>query len=222
MGDESVGDESVGRESPGGTDTESAAVPFPTVALEIPSAQVLADQSATIQDLQFVMDCCKRLLAELAKPADDQDLIVALALWSAALVAYARCFSKGSRFGLDTEDVRSLPLQGEVMKFHTWVLDERRKLTVHPGKPFTAARVGAALSPGGDDKRQVAGIAIMSANRVLVDDTGVRQLGALASELAKQIAARARDQQDVVLADARRLGADNLARLAPLRPGPAA
>ena len=95
MSDESVSDDSVG-----GTDTESAGVPFPTFALEIPSAQVLADQSATIQDLQFVMDCCKRLLAELAKPADDQDLIVALALWSAALVAYARCFSKASQFGL--------------------------------------------------------------------------------------------------------------------------
>ena len=103
---------------------------LPTVALEMPSAQVLADQSATIQDLQFVMDCCKRLLAELAKPVDDQDLIVALALWSAALVAYARCFSKGSQFGLDPEDVRSLPLQGAVMKFHAWAIAERRKLTV--------------------------------------------------------------------------------------------
>ncbi len=203
-------------------DTESAAVPFPTVALEIPSAQVLADQSVTIQDLQFVMDCSKRLLAELAKPTDEQDMIVALALWSAALVAYARCFSKGRRFGLGTDDVRSLPLQGAVMKFHSWVLDERRKLTVHPGNPFTAARVGAALSSAGQDGRQVAGIAVMSANRVLVDDVGVRQLGGLASELAKQLVARARDQQDVVLADAQRLGTDSLARLAPLRPGPAA
>ena len=203
-------------------DTEPAAVPYPTVALEIPSAQVLADQSVTIQDLQFVMDCSKRLLAELAKPADDQDLIVALALWSAALVAYARCFSKGSRFGLGTDDVRSLPLHGAVMKFHSWVLDERRKLTVHPGNPFTAARVGAALSSADKDERQVAGIAIMSANRVLVDDIGVRQLGGLASELAKQVAAKARDQQDVVLADARGLGTGNLAKLAPLRPGPPA
>ena len=212
----------MGDEPVGGTDAESAGVPFPTVALEMPSAQVLADQSATIQDLQFVMDCCKRLLAELAKPADDQDLIVALALWSAALVAYARCFSKGSQFGLDTDDVRSLPLRGAVMKFHAWAIDERRKLTVHPGKPFTAAKVGAALSSGGEGGDQVAGIAIMSANRVLVDDIGVRQLGALASELAKQIAQKARDQEDVVLAEARRLSPDNLARLAPLRPGPAA
>ena len=36
-----------------------------TVGLELPSAQLLADQITTIKDLQFVMECCKRLLAEL-------------------------------------------------------------------------------------------------------------------------------------------------------------
>ena len=39
-----------------------------TVALDLPSAQLLADQISTIQDLQFVMECCKRLLTELVNP----------------------------------------------------------------------------------------------------------------------------------------------------------
>lgn len=203
------------------------ASPTLTVALKTPSAQVLADQTATIADLQFVMDCCKRLLTELAKPEDEQDLIVALALWSAALVAYARCFTVGKRFGLGTDDVRSLPLHGAVMKFHSWVLAERQKLIAHPADPFEASKVGAALEHGplkhgARTEDEVAGIAILSSSRVLVDDIGVRQLGGLASELAKQIADRAREQQDVVLADAQRIGVDSLAKLPPLRSGPPA
>jgi hypothetical protein len=200
----------------GGT---SAASPEPsslTVALDLPSAQILADQASIIQDLQFVMDCCKRLLTELAKPGEDRDPVVPQALWSAALVAYARCFGKGKRFGLSAEDVRSLPLRGEVMKYHKWVLEERDKLTVHPANPLAATKVGAALSPPDHADRRVEGIVILATSHVLVDDTGVRQLGGLASELAKQTAEKAQSQQDFVLADAQQLNRDSLYKLPPL------
>src|SRR6266852_217906 len=120
---------------------------MPTVPLDVPSAHILADQASIIQDLQFVMDCCKRLLTELAKPEEDRDPLLPLALWSSAVMAYARCFGKGKRFGLATEDVRNLPLHGAVMKFHTWVIEERDKLTAHAPNPSEAAKVGAALSP---------------------------------------------------------------------------
>jgi hypothetical protein len=191
-----------------------------TVALDMPSAHVLADQASTIQDLQFVMDCCKRLLTELAKPEDERDAVVPQALWSSALVGYARCFGKGGRSGLAAEDVRNLPLQGAVMKFHKWVIEERDKLTAHPANPFEGAKVGAALSPPGPAERRVEGVAIFSAGRVLIDAIGVRQLGGLASELAKQTAEKAQQQQDLVLADAQRLGIDRLAKLPPLRTRP--
>jgi hypothetical protein len=193
-----------------------------TVALDLPSAHVLADQASTIQDLQFVMDCCKRLLTELAKPGEERDPVVPQALWSSALVAYARCFGKGGRSGLATEDVRNLPLQGAVMKFHKWVIEERNKLTVHPANPFEGAKVGVALSPPGRAEQRVEGVAIFSANRVLIDAIGVRQLGGLASELAKQTAEKATEQQDLVLADAQQLNIDRLYRLPPLRMGPPA
>ena len=191
-----------------------------TVALDLPSARVLADQAAIIQDLQFVMDCCKRLLTELARPEEDRDAVVPQALWSSALVAYARCFSKGKRFGLATEDVANLPLHGAVMKFHKWVIGERNKLTAHPADPFAAAKVGAALSLPEQAGRRVEGIAIFSSSQVLVDVIGVRQLGGLASELAKQTAERAQEQQDSVLADAQQLNIDSLYSLPPLRMQP--
>jgi hypothetical protein len=188
-----------------------------TVALDVPSAQILADQASIIRDLQFVIECCKRLLTELAKPEEDRDSVVPQALWSAALVAYARCFGKGKRFGLAAEDVRALPLQGEVMKYHRWVIEERNKLTVHPANPFEATKVGAALSLPGQPERRVQGIAILSTSHVLVDDTGVRQLGGLASELAKQTADKAQEQQESVLTDAQQLNIESLYTLPPLR-----
>jgi hypothetical protein len=188
-----------------------------TVALDIPSARILADQTSVIQDLQFVMDCCKRLLAELGRPEEDRDGVVPLALWSSALIAYARCFGQGRRSGLAANDVRNLPLQGAVMKFHEWVIEESAKLTEHPTDPFEAAKVGAALSPAGQKQRRVEGIAIFSASRVLIDATGVRQLGGLASELAKQTAVKAQRQQDSVLSDARQLDMGSLYAAPPLR-----
>jgi len=63
----------------------------------------------------------------------------------------------------------------------------------------------------------VEGIAVFSASHVLIDDIGVRQLGGLASELAKQTAEKAQKQQDSVLAEAQQLNIDSLYRLPPLR-----
>jgi hypothetical protein len=186
------------------------------VALESPSARVLADQASVISDLEFVMDCCKRLLAELATPEADRDGVVPLALWSSALVAYARCFGPGGDSGLTKDDVRNLPLQGAVETFHEWVIGERDKLTGHPADPFEAAKVGAALTPAGHAQRRVEGIAVFAASRVLIDATGVRQLGGLASELAKATAVKARKQQDAVLTDAQREDIGRLYAATPL------
>jgi len=201
-----------------GTDRGSARVPALTVALDTPSARILADEASIINDLQFVMDCCKRLLTELARPQEERDGVVPQALWSSALVAYGRCFSEDRRSGLAIDDVQNLPLQGAVMKFHTWVIGEYDKLTAPPADPFETAKVGAALSPPGQKKRRVEGIAVFSTSRVLIDVIGVRQLGSLASELAKQTAQKAEKQQDAVLTDAQQLDIDSLYESPPLSP----
>jgi hypothetical protein len=190
-----------------------------TVGLELPSAQLLADEIATIKDLQFVMECCKRLLAELVKPEEEQDPVVPQALWSAALTAYDRCFAKGKKFGLSTNDVKSLPLEGQVVKFHEWVVDERNILGKHPTNPFDEARVGAVLADPDQGDREVQGVTVLSASHILVDGAGVRQLGALASELAKQTAEKAQKQESVVAADAQQLGLDKLYTMTPLLVG---
>jgi hypothetical protein len=201
-----------------GTDRGSARVPALTVALDTPSARILADEASIINDLQFVMDCCKRLLTELSRPQEERDGVVPQALWSSALVAYGRCFSEDRRSGLAIDDVQNLPLQGAVMKFHTWVIGEYDKLTAPSADPYESATIGAALSPPGQKKRRVEGIAVFPTSRVLIDVIGVRQLGGLASELAKQTAQKAEKQQDAVLTDAQQLDIDSLYESPPLSP----
>jgi hypothetical protein len=203
-----------------GTDSTLPQGPGLTVALDTPSARILADQASIIQDLQFVMDCCKRLLTELDRPEEDRDGIVPQALWSSALVAYARCFGEGGRLGLAAEDVQKLPLHGAVMKFHEWIIEERDKFAAHPADPFEAAKVGAALSPPELKERRVLGIAVFAASRVLIDVIGVRQLGGLASELAKQTAEKAQGQEHSVLVDAQQLDIGSLYGSPPLRMQP--
>jgi len=66
----------------------------------------------------------------------------------------------------------------------------------------------------------VEGIVIFASSHVVIDDVGVRQLGGLASELAKQTAEKAQEQQDSVLADAQQLNIDSLYRSPPLRMQP--
>ncbi len=190
-----------------------------TVGLELPSAQVLADQIATIQDLQFVMECCKRLLSELASPEAERDPVIPQALWSAALTAYDRSFAKGKKFGLTPDDVKALPLEGQVVKFHEWLENERNILGRHPTNPFLEARVGAVLADPGQGDREVRGVTVLSASHILVDGAGVRQLGAIASELAKQTAEKAQKQESVVAADAQELGLDKLYTMTPLLVG---
>lgn len=203
-----------------GTDKTSPQEAGLTVALDVPSARILADQASIIGDLQFVMDCCKRLLAELDQPEEDRDPVIPQALWSSALVAYARCFGDGRRLGLATKDVQDLPLHGAVMNFHKWIIAERKKLTSHPADPFEAAKVGAALSAPERKDRRVEGIAVFSTSRVLIDVIGVRQLGALASELAKQTAEKAQQQQHSVLLDAQQLDLGRLYEAPPLHMQP--
>jgi hypothetical protein len=189
-----------------------------TVALDTPSARVLADQASVIQDLQFVMDCCKRLLGELGRPEEERDGVAPQALWSSALVAYARCFGGGRPSGLTVKDVQDLPLQGAVTKFHEWVIEERERFTAFPADPFAISKIGVALSPAGHGERRVEGVAIFSTSHALIDATGVRQLGGLASELAKQTAVKARKQEDTVLADAQQLDIASLYEAPPLLP----
>src|SRR5262249_59645112 len=96
------------------------------------------------------------------------------------------------------------------------IREERDKVGARAANPAEGAKGGAALSPPEQKDGRVEGIVIFASSREVVDDTGVRQLGGLASELAKQTAEKAQEQQDVVLKDAQQLNLDSLYQQEPI------
>ena len=112
-------------------------------APSLPSAKALADAALVEHDLQFVVDCCERVLAD--ERAGCSDALVERALWRSALVAYVRCFSTDQRGALSLADVAALPPEGAV-EFHEHVRQMRNKHVAHRG-PLHWSRQPHAFPP---------------------------------------------------------------------------
>lgn len=190
-------------------DMEQAVV----VELTLPSARLLADQVSLVQDLRFVAACCDRLSEEGLEAGE----VTAQALWSAALIGYARSFATGKRIARLTEaDLLATGLEGEVVEFHRFVLGLRDKHVAHSVNPFEQVKVGAVLT-NDSLPRAVQGVVMLSTRQVLGDDTAVRQLAGLAQAIIAVLNERAKEQCDLVLAETQGLDIDTLYALPPMR-----
>src|SRR2546430_1185815 len=163
---------------------------LPVRKLDMPAAAKYADLISVAEDLTVVVQACERLRAEQRKPENDHDEVVAKSLWTTALVMYARCFGTGKRKGLTLEDVRTLPLQGEVVEWHQYLIDMRNKHIAHSVNPFEIISIGGVVAPSG----RVEGVAHVSMRYVGTDDGGVWQIASLAAELLGVINGRIEQQ----------------------------
>lgn len=187
---------------------------------ETESASVYADLISIWHDLHFVASACVRLQSEFAKSVDERDGIVIRSLWSAILAAYARCFISGKRKRLSTSDVGSLPLEGEVLEWHQWLIDMRNKHVAHSVNGFESVRVGVSLDP---ETGAVDGVVHMSMLHVVTDEGGVEQTRMLAFELGKLLSSRIQKQEEVVRREAATLGPAHISQFASVGavvPGP--
>jgi hypothetical protein len=173
--------------------------------LGTPAASALADLAATFEELQTVLGCCERLIA---RPAPDE--LVAEALWTTALLSYARCFAPGARgVGLTVDDVKNTKLEGALEDWHGLLLrmrDHYADPTVDPRERFT---VGVSRDSDGTP----AGIAVTGLRQPLPDDVTVRQTGALAYGLLHLVDERIGAQQRRVFAAAGAMSQAELDRL---------
>ncbi len=161
--------------------------------LDTLAALALSDLAATFEDLQTVLRCCERLVAELGtREPDDLSLE---ALWTTAVLSYARCFSTGARgTGLAADDITATGLAGDVLGWHQ-VLQQMRGHYADPARnPRETFSVGVSQDAAGEAN----GIAVTSARQPPVDDLTVRQTGAIAFELSRIVDGRIAEQQKVV------------------------
>ncbi len=171
-------------------------------------ARELAGLAAVFDDLQHALRCCEHLVGALARPGPDADAALVEALWTGALVAYARSFSPRAKV-LTEADLRELELDGDVAGFHRALLrlrDHHASRHVNPRETFT---VGVAQRDDGT----AAGVAVVGAPQPPVDGTTVRQLGRIAYGLAALVDARMQAAQQRVHLAARGLDAGRLGAL---------
>ncbi|HEX4720900.1 MAG TPA: hypothetical protein VH333_00190, partial [Pseudonocardiaceae bacterium] len=186
---------------------------LPVRKLSTAEAAKYADLVSIAQDLWFVVQACNRLRTEMVKAEDHQDPVVARSLWTAALIAYSRCFENTRRKGLAVADVRALPLQGEVVEWHDFLRSMRSKHIAHSVNSFEMISIGAIEGTSGTAE----GVVWLSLQHHGVEDGGIDQTATLAGELHKVVTARIEQHSHVVLDEAKTLTPSQLGQLPDLR-----
>ena len=192
---------------------------LPIAKVDFPDAQKLADLAATIQDLRAIMQTCSRLKGLLDENSKDSILIESL--WVSALIKYARCFASGKRFGLSKDIYQKL--QGEPIKAHQFYIDLRNKHIAHSVNPFEQMEVGLVLSSTNESEKKIIGVSTLAMRHIVSDKKGVHQLGSLSKIAQDKICSLAKNTQEKVLEEGKKIPIDELYKIARPRlvaPGP--
>ena len=196
--------------------TTNGAVPeSPAVVRRLRSAssESLVALVEKFEDLQTVLRCCERLVGELAPESGTPDPVAVEAVWTMALLSYARCFNAGEAGeALTEEDLTTAVPNGEVVEWHhvlTQLRDHHADPLVNPRERFS---VGVTQDPDGAPT----GVAITSVRQPLVDDLTVRQTGAIAYALSGLVDKRIELRQKEVFHDLESWSKADLDRLDPL------
>lgn len=196
-----------------------------------PAAVRLTALCATFEDLQTALRCCERLVSELTAPstpvgrggegehplrAGPPDDVLVEALWTLALLSYARCFRLGidpeTGSGLTEDDVAATHPESEVLEWHAVLLrlrDHYADVAVNPREQFS---VGVAQDTVG----RASGVAVTSNRQPLVDDVTVRQMGAIAYALSVVVDTRIAKAQSTLFDNVKDVPGRDLDKLEPL------
>jgi hypothetical protein len=157
-------------------------------------------------ELQTALHCCERLLALLGDDTGGIDPSGIEALWTLALLSYARAFGQGALTEDDLEDPKR---DGEALRWHRVLLhlrDYHADPTSNPRETYT---VGVAQDADG----AVNAVAVTSVSAPLVDAAAVRQAGAIVFPLCAVLDERIGALQENILASVRDTAPEELAAM---------
>ncbi len=175
---------------------------------DLPSAQELRGRASINQDLQLTLECADRLLQLQPDGNSLADGVLAQALTTTALVAYARCFGSGLRTRLTLENLGELGLDGEVQAFHQYLIDLRNKHIAHSVNSYESFTVGIVLSA--NEPVEAEGAAVLTMRHIAFTPEGLQSLGTLVTALLNLNSNRCRQLQEDAIREAQQLGAEDL------------
>src|SRR5215210_6362567 len=157
---------------------DTASPPTSIRRLDTKDATRLARLVMAYDDLQTVLRCCERLMTMLDEGGESPDDVGVEALWTLALLSYARGFAEGEGgAALTTQDLRDD--DGEVLRWHTVLLHLRDHHADRSRNPRESYTVGIAQDASG----AVNAVAVTSVRAPLVDLAAVRRAGSIAFPL---------------------------------------
>jgi hypothetical protein len=194
------------------------AVPTSIRRLETAEAYRLAHLVSAYDDMQAVLRCCERLMSLVDAGGPGDDLLVE-ALWTSALLSYARVFADGDGGPALTEDdvaAQDEATAADRLRWHRVLLRLREQHADRRDNPRERYTVGIAQDPAGE----VSAVAVTSVRTPAVDAGAVRQAGALAFPLCALLDERIGSLQEAILAAARGIARAQLDRLAVVEVAP--
>jgi hypothetical protein len=193
--------------------TSPTAEPTALRRLDSPSAATLAELASMFEDLQMVLRCCERLVSELAAGDDEPDDVLIESVWTVALLSYARCFASGATASpLTQDDLTATVRHANVLDWHNVLL----QLRDHYADPIRNPRERFSVGVAQDSNGAATAVALTSGRQPLVDDTIVRQTGAIAYALSSLLNDRIAAQQQKVFDDVKIATKRDLDKLEPL------
>ncbi len=173
-----------------------------------------ADLRSIASDLTFVISICDLLLDDPEEQAgtdasNEKRILTRLAMWNAAVVAYARCFTTGVRTRLDSTAIDPLPLQAKTS--HQYFSDSRNKFIAHSVNRFDESVVAALVSP--PPTVALHGVTCILVKPVDVTDTNCRVFRALARAVLTHVEQAAQLKQREVQAELSALNEEQLLAL---------
>lgn len=154
--------------------TSGEGAEIPVYFSSLPEEKELSRLFSIRSDMQFVVDALNRLLA------GESDNLVRQALFSAALMAYRRCFTTGVRNGLMHKDVEGLT--NNAGDFHTYLRGMADKLIAHSVNPFEKVASGIMVKDG-----RMFGIQTLNIKLVAMPPDKLQQWGHLTVEVFESV-----------------------------------
>jgi hypothetical protein len=204
------------------TESETT-VPTSIRRLDSDDAGRLVKLVEAYDELQTVLHCCERLVSLLSGDTQDADATGIEALWTLALLSYARAFGAGALTEDDLADGAapeggaptggpgaSANTAGDSVKWHRVLLHLRDYHSDPATNPRETYTVGVATD-GGDGA--VNAVAVTSVRAPLVDAAAVRKAGAIVFPLCGVLDERIGALQESILSSVRDLPREQLAAM---------